>query len=166
MSEAVTPVLKFRFAAESVAGTIYGVVTAMAVIAALASKSANVYFMAGAAFGAALVLALTYIYAHWLAGSYTENAAGHAGSRGAFRFELPTLIGPIVLGALMIIEHLAGVGPVVAAESTMWVGTVALFFLGYRIALQGGHGFRAALGFGLLDAAIGASLVLAKVLVH
>lgn len=165
MNEVVHPVFKFRFSAESVAGTIYGFVTAMAVIAALANKAANVYFMAGAAIAAAVALALTYIYAHWLAGSYSSDA-GHAGSRQAFQFELPTLVGPVLLSTVMVIEHLAGVDTVAAAESTMWVGTLALFFLGYRIALQGGHHYKAAIGFGLLDALIGASLVLAKVLVH
>lgn len=166
MSQPVQPIIKFRFSAEATAGTIYGFVTAMAVIAALASKSANVYFMAGAAIGASIALALTYIYAHWLAGSYAEVAAGHAGSRKAFQFELPTLLGPLILAVIMIAEHLAGVDTVAAAESTMWFGTFALFFLGFRISLQGGHGYRAAIGFGVLDAAIGASLVLAKVLVH
>jgi hypothetical protein len=166
VNEVVHPVFKFRFSAEAVAGAIYGFVTAMAVIAALANKAANVYFMAGAALATVVALALTYIYAHWLAGSYSTGTAGHAGSRVAFQFELPTLVGPLVLGAVMIVEHLAGVDTVAAAESTMWVGTAALFVLGYRIALQGGHAYKAAVGFGLLDALIGASLVLAKVLVH
>jgi hypothetical protein len=66
----------------------------------------------------------------------------------------------------MVGEHLAGVDVVAAAESTMWIGTLILFVLGYRIALYGGRSYRAALGWGVLDAAIGASLVLAKVLVH
>lgn len=166
MSEPLQPIFKFRFAAETVAGLIYGFVTAMAVIAALADKAANVFFMAGAAFGTSLALALTYVYAHWLAGSYAKDAEGHTGSRKAFQFELPTLVGPIVLGVVMIAEHLAGIGTVPAAESTMWIGTILLFLLGYRIALQGGHRIRSAIGFGLLDALIGASLVLAKVLVH
>ncbi len=55
---------------------------------------------------------------------------------------------------------------IVAAESAMWVGTALLFVLGYRISLQGGRGYRAAIGFGFLDAMIGASLVFVKVLVH
>lgn len=164
MSDARDPRIPFQFSAESLAGAIYGIVTSMAVIAALASKSANVLFMALAAFATSLALALTYVYAHWLAGSYSDKA--HGGSRVAWRFELPTLIGPLLLGGVMMIEKAAGISTVAAAESTMWVGTVALFVLGYRIAMHGGHGRLAALGFGVLDALIGASLVLAKVLVH
>lgn len=165
MNQTAKPILPFRHSSETLAGLIYGVVTAMAVIAALATKSANVLFMAAAAFGTALALAFTYVYAHWLAGSYS-GTAGHAGGRKAWQFEAPTLIGPLILGVVMVVEKGAGLDTVTAAESTMWFGTLLLFILGYRIALQGGRGYRAAIAFGLLDAAIGASLVVAKVLVH
>ena len=165
MNPPVEPRIAFRFTAEALAGTIYGFVTAMAVIAALADKAADVFVMSGAAIGASLALALTYVYAHWLAGSYSKQP-GHAGSRNAWRFELPTLIGPVLLSVVMIGEHLAGVDVVAAAESTMWIGTAILLVLGYRIAIYGGHSRRAAVGWGLLDASIGASLVLVKVLVH
>ncbi len=165
MNEPVKPILPFRHSSETLAGLIYGVVTAMAVIAALAGKSANVLVISIIAFGTSLALALTYVYAHWLAGSYA-GPEGHAGSRKAWQFELPTLAGPLILGAIMVVEKLAGVSTVVAAESTMWFGTMILFVLGYRIALQAGRGYRAAVGFGLLDSAIGASLVLAKVIIH
>jgi secreted trypsin-like serine protease len=165
VNETVDPRIPFHFSSEALAGTIYGVVTAMAVYAALAGHSVNIILMAGIAFGTSLALALTYIYAHWLAGSYAD-AAGHAGGRKALQFELPTLIGPALLGVIVVIEKSAGVSTVAAAESTMWIGTVMLFILGYRIALLGGRGYRAAVGFGLLDASIGASLVLVKVLIH
>lgn len=165
MTEPTKPVFAIRLSSEALAGSIYGVVTAMAVYAALAGKSANVLLMASIALGTSIALALTYIYAHWLAGSYASDA-GHAGARRAFQFELPTLIGPLVLGAVVLIEDAAGVSTVAAAESTMWIGTVLLFVLGYRIALLGGHGYRAAIGFGLIDSSIGALLVLAKVLIH
>jgi hypothetical protein len=164
MSGKVQPTIPFWLSSESLAGLVYGVITAMAVIAALADADANVLLMAGAAIGTSLVLALNYVYAHWLAGSYADKA--HGGSRVAWRFELPTLLGAVLLGVLMLLEKLAGVPTVAAAESTMWVGTALLFVLGYRIALYGGHGRIAALGYGVIDALIGASLVLLKVLVH
>lgn len=165
MNHPSDPRIPFQFSSEALAGTIYGIVTAMAVYAALAGKATNVLVMAGIAFGTSLALALTYVYAHWLAGSYASEE-GHAGGRKALQFELPTLIGPLFLGAVVMIEKAAGLDTVAAAESTMWIGTVLLFVLGYRIALQAGRSFRAAVGFGLLDAAIGASLVLAKVIIH
>lgn len=165
MSEPTKPLIPFHSSSEALAGSIYGIVTAMAVIAALANKANSVWFVAIAALGTALALSFTYIYAHWLAGSYS-GAVGHAGARKALLFELPTLGGAFVLGLLMLIEGAAGVGTVVAAESAMWVGTALLFVLGYRISLQGGRGYRAAIGFGFLDAMIGASLVFVKVLVH
>lgn len=165
MPEPKRTLIPIRSSSETLAGLIYGVVTSMAVIAALANKSANVVLMAGAAIGTSLALALTYVYAHWLAGSYAGDE-GHAGGRKAWQFELPTLVGPVLLGTILIVEKSAGVGTVAAAESTMWIGTLLLFFLGYRIALQAGRGYLAAAGFGLLDSAIGASLVLAKVLIH
>jgi hypothetical protein len=66
----------------------------------------------------------------------------------------------------MVILKLAGATPVEAAEASMWVGTVILFVLGFRIAQHGGRSRKAAFAFGVLDASIGASLVLTKVIVH
>ncbi|MBJ7355131.1 MAG: hypothetical protein JHC98_09915 [Thermoleophilaceae bacterium] len=164
MTEFVEPRIKFRFSAEGLAGTIYGVVTAMAVMAALADSDANVIFMAAVAIGTSVALALTFVYSHWLAGSYADQP--HDGGRVAWRFELPTIIGPVVLSVIMIVVKFCGAEPYQAAEATMWVGVVILFVLGFRIAQHGGHTRWAAFKFGLLDSAIGASLVLAKVIVH
>lgn len=164
MTEFVEPRIKFRFSAESLAGTIYGVVTAMAVIAALADSDANVAFMAGVAIGTSIALALTFVYSHWLAGSYSDQP--HDGGRVAWRFELPTIIGPVVLSVIMILIKLSGAKAYEAAEATMWVGVVVLFVLGFRIAQHGGRSNWSAVKFGLLDSAIGATLVVTKVLVH
>jgi TRAP-type C4-dicarboxylate transport system permease large subunit len=164
VTDFVEPRIKFRFSAESTAGTIYGVVTAMAVIAALADSDADVFFMAGAAIGTSVALALTFVYSHWLAGSYSDQP--HAGGRVAWSFELPTIFGPVLLSLVMIAIKLGGAKPYEAAEATMWVGVVVLFLLGFRIAQHGGRTRWQALGFGLLDSLIGASLVLAKVIVH
>lgn len=165
MPEPTKPLIAFRTTPETLAGLIYGIVTATAVIAVLADKDANVAYMSAAALGTSLALALTYVFSHWLAGSYADDL-GHAGLREAWRFEISTLVGPALLGLVMLIEQALGIGVVVAAEAAMWIGAVMLFLLGYRIALMGGHGFRAALGYGLLDATLGATLVLIKVLVH
>lgn len=164
MTHFVEDRINFRFSAESLAGTIYGVVTAMAVIAALADSDANVLFMASVAIGTSVALALTFVYAHWLAGSYSDQP--HTGGRVAWRFELPTIIGPVVLSAIMIVIKLADAEPYEAAEAAMWFGVAILFVLGFRIAQHGGRSNWAAVKFGLLDSAIGASLVVAKVLVH
>lgn len=164
MTEFVEPRIKYRFSAEGLAGTIYGVVTAMAVMAALADSDANVFFMASVAIGTSIALALTFVYSHWLAGSYSDQP--HDGGRVAWRFELPTIIGPVFLSAIMIVIKLLGAKPYEAAEATMWVGVVILFLLGFRIAQHGGRTRWAAFKYGLLDSAIGASLVLAKVIVH
>jgi hypothetical protein len=164
VTDFVEPRIKFRFSAESLAGVIYGVVTSMAVMAALADSDANVFFMASVAIGTSIALALTFVYSHWLAGSYSDQP--HAGGRVAWRFELPTIIGPVILSAVMIVIKLCGAKAYEAAEATMWVGVVLLFALGFRIAQHGGRTRWAAAKFGLLDSAIGASLVVAKVLVH
>lgn len=159
------PLIPFRHTPEAQAGFIYGIVTAMAVSVVLADKSANVLVVAAAALGTAFALAFTHLYAHWLAGTYSREV-GHGGVRRAWRIEVPTLVGPLVIAGLMIAERLLGVSSLVAIESALWLGTFLLFVLGFRIALQAGRGFAASIGFGLLDAAIGAVLVLVKVLVH
>lgn len=165
MPPSVKPIIGFKFSSETNAGFIYGIVTSMAVIAALADADANVIYMALAAFGTSAALALTFVYSHWLAGSYA-GSADHAGGRAAFIFELPTLAGPFVLGLVMVVERELGLDVVTAAEATMWFGTFMLFILGYRIALQAGRSFRSAALFGLIDALIGALIVLVKVLAH
>jgi purine-cytosine permease-like protein len=101
---------------------------------------------------------------NWLAGSYSDQP--HDGGRVAWRFELPTIIGPILLSAVMIVVKLSGAKVFEAAEAAMWVGVVVLFLLGFRIAQHGGRPNWAAVKFGLLDSAIGASLVVTKVIVH
>lgn len=164
MTEFVEPRIKFRFSGESLAGTIYGFVTAMAVIAALADRDANVFVIAGVAIGTSIALALTFVYSHWLAGSYSDQP--HAGGRVAWNFEAPTIIGPLILSAFMIAVKLGGAEVWEAAESAMWLGVVILFVLGFRIAQHGGHTRWQAFKFGVIDSSIGASLVLAKVLVH
>jgi TRAP-type C4-dicarboxylate transport system permease large subunit len=165
VTEYVEPRIKFRVSGEALAGTIYGFVTAMAVMAALADKDANVFFMAGVAIGTSVALALTFVYSHWLAGSYSDQP--HAGGRVAWRFELPTIFGPIFLSVVMILIKVIGnTYPYEAAEAAMWVGVAILFLLGFRIAQHGGRSRWASVRFGLIDAMIGAWLVLAKVLVH
>ncbi|MBJ7459480.1 MAG: hypothetical protein JHD02_09865 [Thermoleophilaceae bacterium] len=164
MTDYVEHRIKFRFSAEALAGTIYGVVTAMAVIAALADSDANVFVMAGASIATSIALALTFVYSHWLAGSYSDQP--HDGGRVAWRFELPTIIGPVVLSVVMVVVKLGGAKAYQAAEASMWVGVVLLFLLGFRIAQHGGRSNWAAFRFGLLDSAIGASLVLVKVIAH
>lgn len=165
MPKPTKPLIGFVASSETLAGLIYGLVTATAVIAVMADKDANLIYMSLAALGTSLALAFTYIYAHWLAGSYSEDV-GHAGWREAWRFEASTLVGPALLGVVMLSESAIGIDVVVAAEAAMWVATAILFLLGYRIALMGGHGYPAAVGFGVLDATLGMALVLIKVLVH
>ena len=58
MTDYVEHRIKFRVSAESLAGTIYGVVTAMAVIAALADADANVFIMSVVAISTSIALAL------------------------------------------------------------------------------------------------------------
>ena len=164
MTDYVEHRIKFRVSAESLAGTIYGVVTAMAVIAALADADANVFIMSVVAISTSIALALTFVYSHWLAGSYSDQP--HGGGRVAWRFELKAVVGPVVLSVVMVLVKLGGAKAYEAAETAMWVGVVALFVLGFRIAQHGGRSNWAAFRFGLLDSAIGASLVLAKVIVH
>jgi hypothetical protein len=159
------PLIGFITSSETLAGLIYGLVTATAVIAVLADKDADLVYMSLAALGTSLALAFTYVYSHWLAGSYSDDA-GHAGWREAWNFEASTLVGPLLLAVVMLGERAIGVDVVAAAEAAMWVATVILFLLGYRIALMGGHSYAAAVGFGVLDATLGGALVLIKVLVH
>lgn len=165
MSAPHRPIVPFRYPPSVLAGLIYGIVTAMAIMTVVSTKSSQVLFIAGAGLSTSLMLALTHFYAAWLAGSHSPDS-GHGGAGGAWRSELPTLLGPFVLGAVMVVLSSLGVEAMAAVEAAMWLGTSMLFVLGFRIALQSGRGYLAAVGFGLLDAAIGALLVLVKVLMH
>lgn len=165
MPKQVKPLIPFKHTSETLAGLIYGVVTSMAVIAALADADEKLWYISLAAFLTSFALVLTFVFSHWLAGSFSEHY-GHDGVRTAWNFELPTLVGPIFLGLVMVVEQVVGVGTVVAAEAAMWVGVFFLFVLGYRIALMSGRGHAMAFGLGLLDAGLGAVIVLVKVLAH
>ena len=165
MNRPVKPLIGFKFSSETLAGLIYGLVTAMAVIAALADADAKLWYISGAAFLTSFALACTFIFSHWLAGSFSEHY-GHDGVRTAWQFELPTLVGPLFLAVVMLTEQAVGIATVVAAEAAMWAGVFLLFVLGYRIALSGGRGRGRAFGLGVLDAGLGAAIVLIKVLVH
>lgn len=159
------PLIPFHHSKETQAGLIYGVVTALAVIAVLASSSTSILLIDAAVIGTAFALAVTFIYSHWLAGSYSDSD-GHGDLRKAIRREAPTLVGPLLLSAVMLLMRLAGTGTSAAANTAMWIGVAFLFVLGYRIALQSRRSYHVAIGFGVLDAMVGASIVLIKVLVH
>lgn len=161
MNDVLVP---FRYAGEQLAGGIYGTVTAMAVITGLASKETSIWLLAGSAFGAPLVLAITYMYAHWIANSHGVEA--HAGFRKAASLEIPTLVVPAIMAIEILAVYSATDSIVAAAESAMWLGTAVLFLLGFRIARASGRTVGRSALLGLVDAGIGAALVGIKVAVH
>ncbi len=156
--------IPLRFSGDQLAGGIYGAVTAMAVITGLASDDTSIWILAGSAVGAPLVLAITYVYAHWIANSH--GAEAHTGLRQAIALELPTLIAPVLLAVELVVVYSASDNIVAAAESAMWLGTAVLFVLGFRIARSSGRSMSRSLALGLVDAAIGAALVGIKVAIH
>lgn len=155
---------KFLATGEQLAGGIYGIVTAMAVIAALASGDTHVVYMAGAAFATSLVLALTFMYSHWIV--HSHGTGPHEGIRLLWQEEVPTLIGPLAIGIVMITVKLSGASTVVAAEVSMWFAVTMLFLLGFRAAQQSGRSIRNSIGLGFVDASIGALIVAIKVIAH
>lgn len=158
------PLIRFRSSGDQLAGAIYGTVTAMAVITGLASKDTSIWLLAGSAFGAPLVLAITYVYAHWIANSH--GAAAHAGLKQAMALELPTLVVPALMAVEMVLVYAASDSVVSAAESAMWLGTGFLLLLGFRVARSSGHSIGRSSLLGIVDAGIGAALVGIKVAVH
>lgn len=155
---------KFLATGEQLAGGIYGIVTAMAVIAVLASGATHVIYMAGAAFATSFVLALTFVYSHWMV--HSHGTAPHEGIRLLWNEEVPTLIGPLAIGIVMIAVKLSGASTVVAAEVSMWFAVTMLFLLGFRIAQQSGRPIKNCFWLGFLDASIGALIVMIKVIAH
>ena len=63
--------------------------------------------MAGAAFATSLVLALTFIYSHWMV--HSHGTGPHEGIRLLWQEEVPTLIGPLAIGIVMIAVKLVAV---------------------------------------------------------
>lgn len=160
----MNPAVPFRFSGNELAGIMYGLVTAMAVVAAVAEGGVSVLYMAGLVLGVPLALALTHVYAFWVA--HTNGQPGHTGARVLWREQLPTLYGPLVMAGVMLGLSIAGVSGVVAAEVTMWAAVAALFVVGFRVARLTGRSVPTALAFGTIDAVIGAVIVLIKVLAH
>lgn len=158
------PVVRFRYDGAQLAEGVYGIVTAMAVTAALADGSTDTVWMAVAAFGTALALAMTHIYAYWIVESHGNGP--HQGLRNLIHHQLPVLVGPALIGAAMILADELGSSIVTAAELAMWVGVVSLFLLGFRISRYSGRGYGPSIAIGLVDAAFGALIVLIKIAVH
>ncbi len=153
-----------RLTGEQLAGGIYGVVTAMAVIAVLASGSVHVAYMVGAAIATSFALALTHVYSHWIV--HSQGTAPHEGWRQLWREQIPTLFGPLAIGVVMIAVKLGGASNVEAAEAAMWFAVATLFLLGFRIARLSERSLSRSFVLGLVDASIGAAIVLVKVIVH
>lgn len=158
------PLVRIRFSGEQLAGGIYGVVTAMAVIAALANGETDVPYMALAPIAASFALALTFVYSHWIV--HSHDTGPHEGWNKLWKEEHPTLVGPVLIGLVMLAASAAGASNVEAAEISMWFATVALFMLGFRISRLSGRAIGRSLLLGLVDASIGAGIVAIKVLVH
>lgn len=156
--------VRIRLSGEQLAGGIYGIVTAMAVIAALASGETHVAYMAAAAIGTAFALALTHVYAHWIV--HSHDTGPHEGWTLLWKEEQPTLVGPVLIGLVMVIAKLSGASNVVAAELSMWFATIGLFLLGFRISRLSERTIPRSLMLGLVDASIGAGIVAIKVIVH
>lgn len=160
----MTTLVRIRFSGEQLAGGIYGIVTAMAVIAALANGETDLAYMALAPIAASFALALTYVYAHWIVRSH--GTGPHEGWSMLWKEEQPTLIGPILIGIVMFAASGLGASKVVAAELSMWFATIGLFLLGFRISMLSERSVSRSILLGLVDASIGAGIVAIKVLVH
>lgn len=156
--------MRIRFSGEQLAGGIYGFVTAMAVIAALANGETGIVYMALAPIATSFALALTFVYAHWIVKSH--DTGPHEGWTLLWKEEQPTLIGPVLIALVMFAASAAGASKVVAAELSMWFATTGLLLLGFRISRLSGRSISRSILFGLVDASIGAGIVAIKVLVH
>jgi len=149
---------------EGLAGTIYGTVTAMAVIAAVSEYNTDTKQIVASAIGTVLALSISHGYANWIG----MRPGGRA--RGDFKLitshEWPIVAASLIVSLTLIVPRLLGANENLAIDISLWSGTAMLFAFGFRAAQRSGRAIKACIWLATFDALMGAVIVTLKSAVH
>lgn len=151
----------------SIASTIYGLVTVLAVIEVLRHHPPSAIASAVTLFGATVAVALVDVYSEWIASIMTHRRSLYSGEIRLIVREASTVIigaqGPTVVLLLSVFGLMSVPTALVVARI---VALLSLFAIGFRVGqlLHGGRLRQVMSGLALL--AIGALIVLVKAAFH
>ncbi|MGH2906555.1 MAG: hypothetical protein ACRDKI_07265 [Solirubrobacterales bacterium] len=150
--------------AEGLAGSIYGTVTACAVIAAVSEYKATIHEIALSAVGTVLALTISHGYANWIA--LRPDGGSHGELRVVIEHQWPIVVAAIIVAAAMQIPSLLGASYDTSVEIALWFSVLLLFALGFRAAQRSGRDVKTCLLLAMFDSLIGVAIITLKASVH
>jgi len=149
---------------EGLAGTIYGTVTAMAVIAAVSEYNTSTGDIALSAIGTVLALSISHGYANWIGMRPSRRPSGDF--KLVVSHEWPIIAASLIVALTLIVPRLLGANEGLAIDISLWAGTAMLFAFGFRAAQRSGRAVKACIMLATFDSLIGAVIVTLKSAVH
>jgi len=156
--------VRFPFSVDALAESIYGTVTAAAVIAAVSEYNVNTAKLAGSSVATVLALSISHGYANWIGMRPSGRAAGDF--KRIVEHEWPIVAAALLVALTLIVPRLLGASHVRAVQISLWTCVGVLFGLGFVAARRSGRGMHACAWIGVFDALIGVAIVALKALVH
>jgi hypothetical protein len=149
---------------EGLAGTIYGTVTAMAVVAAVSEYKSDTKQIVLSTIGTVLALTIAHGYANWI--GMRPGGQSHSDFKLVVMHEWPIFASSLVIGAALVFPRVLGASESTAIDISLWVGTAMLFLLGFRAAQRSGRVFKSCVLLATFDALIGVLVVVIKAAIH
>lgn len=151
----------------NLAGAIYGVITATAVIAATSAHGESIVATLAGTVATLVVFWLAHVYAEVLA---HHLSGGHRPSmavvRAALVKQLPVIEAPAPSVLLLLLGALGLLEPVRAVNLALWTGVAQLAAWGIAYARQQGWPWSVAAVAGVINGGLGASVIVLKALIH
>jgi hypothetical protein len=149
-------------------GSVYGIILASSLIAALSYKErGDAWVMIGALVASEVVFALAHALSALLGGGRVRGALpGWGEVRGALRYEGPVLQAAWPTVGLLLVAAVGAVGVDTAVNLALAVNAALLFIWGLTVARQQGLKAPVALGVGALCCGLGVAIVALKIALH
>jgi hypothetical protein len=149
---------------EGLAGTIYGTVTALAVIAAVSEYKSNTWSILWSTVGTVFALTIAHGYANWI--GMRPGGQSHGDFKLVASHEWPILASSMIVGAALIVPRALGASENLAIDISLWFGVAMLFLLGFRAAQRSGRVLKSCIMLATFDSLIGVVIVVIKAAVH
>jgi hypothetical protein len=156
--------VRAAISSEGLAGSIYGTVTALAVVVAVSDYKADTLGIAMSAIGTVLALSISHGYANWI--GMRPGGNSRADFRLVVSHEWPIIAAAGIVVLALAVPRLLGASENTAIDVCLWFGVGMLFALGFRASQRAGRSFKACLKLASFDSLIGVGIVLIKTLVH
>jgi hypothetical protein len=149
-------------------GSVYGLILASSIIAALSYKErGNGWVMIGALVASEVVFATAHALSTLLGGGRTgSRLPGLTDVRSALRYEWPVLMAAWPTICALLLAGVGLIGTDLAVDIALAANAAILFVWGFAVARQHGSPRPAAFGVGALSCGLGVAIVALKVALH